>query len=136
MNKVRLSVMAGFALAFAAGGSVGMLAGPEAPTGPPHGPGEWLVREIQLTQEQRRQMREIWSFVGEADVPRRQHELFQRRDKAIQEMLTEDQRTQYGRIVQECQGAMAEMERERRRLIDRAVQRTKEILTPEQAKRY
>jgi len=136
MNKITLIVMAGFALAFVAGGSVGMLAGPEVPAGPPRGPGEWLVREIQLTPEQRQQMREIWSVLDEADIRRRQHELLQRRDQAIQEMLTEGQRTQYRQIVEEFHRGEEEIHRDMRSRMERAVQRTKEILTPDQAKRY
>ncbi len=136
MNKIALIVMAGFALAFVAGGSVGMLAGPEVPAGPPRGPGEWLVRELQLAPEQRRQMREIWSVLDEADIRRRQHELIQRRDQAIQETLTEQQRTQYRQIVEEFRRGQEEIHRDMRSRMERAVQRTKEILTPEQAKRY
>jgi len=136
MNKITLIVMAGFALAFVAGGSVGMLAGPEVPPGPPRGPGEWLVREIQLTPEQRRQMREIWSVLDEADIRRRQQELLQRRDRAIQEMLTEKQRTQYRQIVEEFQRGKQEIHRDMRTRMEQAVRRTKEILTPEQARRY
>ena len=103
MNRITLLLVAGFAVAFAAGGSVGMLAVPPRPV-EPHTPGAeapfGLARQLDLTGEQREQMREIWSDVSRAehDWHRNRQALWRDRDDKIAAILTDEQRAQRDRI--------------------------------------
>ena len=141
MNKVQRMVILGVALAFAAGGSVGMLVGSDGPAGRKHarGPGRGLTRELDLAPEQQEQMREIWSAVmsGEDKQSSRQRrqELDRRREESIQALLTDRQRVRYEEILSQHARATEEIHRQRRERIEEAVERTKAILTEAQARK-
>jgi len=142
MNRIQVAVIAGVALAFAAGGSVGMLIRSDRP-GRPEGKeerGGGLTRDLDLTPEQQAQMKEIWSKVmtpeGMQQSRQRRQELQQRRDDAIQAMLTDEQRARYREIFAEHEEATEEMYRERSRRVDEAVERTKAIFTETQRQKY
>jgi len=142
MNKITAILIAGFLVAFAAGGSIGMLAGPEPPEPPRQEPGPPPLRELDLTPEQQEQMRRIWSQVGPG--PReagrdRGRELWQKRQEAMDAFLaelTDEQRRRYDQINEEFRQGMEERMRERQGAIEEAVRRTREVLTPEQIKIY
>ena len=63
MNRIQLIVIVGFALAFAAGGSVGMLFRPgRGQEKERHGGSRRnLAKELALTADPQAQMRKIWS---------------------------------------------------------------------------
>jgi len=140
MTKVRLAVMLGFALSFAAGASVGLLASlpkPAEADRPRHGPD--LAKQLGLSDEQRSEMNRIWGeFVMSRDREFRdaKREIWQAKDEAIENLLTEPQREEYDAILAECDLRMADMDAQWRAVIDQAVEKTKAILTPEQIKKY
>jgi len=142
MNKVHLATVVGIAVAFAAGGSVGMLVGSDRPVERRHRPGfgHGLTRDLNLTGAQKEQMKEIWSAVmsreGRKAAWARRLALKQKRDEAIEALLTDEQRVRYDAILAEHDRAMEDMHQEGRRRIEEAVERTRAILTPEQAKKY
>ena len=87
-NKVILFVS--FVLAFAAGTALGVLVCWSA-DGSSHGPVFW--RELDLTKEQREQMREIWSdlrWSGFGPRGQSRRTIAQKRDEAIVAMLTDE----------------------------------------------
>jgi Spy/CpxP family protein refolding chaperone len=142
VNKVRLIILVGFALAFAAGASVGMLAasgGRRRPSQRP-GAGRQLAKELGLTTEQQAQMRKIWSEAmgGQARQQWRDRRtaLYRQRTEAIEALLTDEQQARYEEILAEHAREMEKINQERNRLVQEAVERTKKILTQEQAKKY
>jgi len=62
--------------------------------------------------------------------------LRQQREQAIADLLTETQRAEYERILADYETSRAALDAERKQAFDQAVQRTKQILTPEQAAKY
>ncbi len=142
MNRIRVLVVLGFALAFAAGGSVGVLVRTDdtRQQKPRRAPGQRLAEELGLSSEQQQQMRKIWSEVmrGEAmgQLRQRRSELYRKRTEAFETLLTDQQREQYQQILDEHARQMEQIDRDRQRLIQQAVERTKAILTESQAKKY
>lgn len=142
MTKIRLVILVGFALAFAAGGSVGMLAAYDGRRRPRQRPGSGrqLGKELGLTAEQQAQMQKIWSEAMGGQGPQRSRDrrmaLYRQRTEAIEALLTDDQRARYEEILAEHAREMEKIDQERHRLVQEAVERTKKILTEEQAKKY
>lgn len=97
------------------------------------------MKELNLSPEQGEQMRDIWREAGrESRRNRFEHrrELRELRDSAVRQMLSPDQLEQFEDIQRSFELGAAELDGERERAIERAVERTKAILTPEQAARY
>jgi len=140
MSKVRLMVILGFAMAFAAGASVGMLISlPQAASADrPSRPGD-LAEQLGLSAQQREQMHKIWGeFVMGRDKEFRdsKREIWQAKDEAIENLLTQEQRSEYDAICADCELRLMAMDQQWQTVIDQAVEKTKAILTPEQAKKY
>ena len=140
MTKIRIAVILGFALAFAAGASVGMLASwPAEATASKSGRGPDLAAQLGLTSRQRDQMHAIWSeFVAGKDKEfhDRKRILWQEKDEAIEGLLTDEQWSEYDAICADCDRRMREMDEQWQDVIQQAVERTRAILTPEQVKKY
>ncbi len=141
MNRVRLIVIVGFAVAFAAGGSVGMLFRPGRgqETGHHAGSRRNLAKELALTADEQAQMRKIWSEVGGQAMRKlreRRTALYRERTEAIEGIFTDEQRKQYDEILADHAREMEKIDQERHRLVQEAVERTKAVLTEEQAKKY
>ncbi|HUS46694.1 MAG TPA: hypothetical protein VM098_01135 [Phycisphaerae bacterium] len=142
MNRIQLIVIVGFALAFAAGGSVGMLIRPGRGQETEHHAGSRrnLAKELALTADQQAQMRKVWSEVTGGQVMRqlreRRMELSRQRTEGIEGLFTDEQRKQYDDILADHAREMEKIDQERHRLVQEAVERTKTILSEEQAKNY
>jgi len=136
MTKAKVLLTVAFVVTFAAGAAVGLLM--SSPGHRPRGP-SWLTAELELTDQQREQMHEIWSEAmraGRSGHWERRKALAEHRDQAIAALLTEAQRTQYDSILQDYAAKMEELHQEGKLAFEQAVERTKQILTPEQAKKY
>jgi len=136
MTKTKVLLVVAFAAAFAAGVAVGFAVWGDRHRS--HGP-SWLAAELDLTDTQKEQMHEIWSEVmSEAfrDHWQRRRAMAEQRDQAILDLLTDAQRTQYDAILQTYAERREAMEEERKAAFQQAVERTKAILTPEQAAKY
>lgn len=140
MTRIRIAVILGFALAFAAGASVGMLSSmPADATASRTGHGPDLAAQLGLSSQQRVEMRAIWSdFVAGQDreFRDRKRALWQEKDEAIEGLMTDDQRAEYDALCSDCDRRMREMDEKWQEVIQQAVERTKAILTPEQVKKY
>lgn len=140
MNRITLALVAAFAVAFAAGGSVGMLVGPPGPDRidrPRRG--FELAEELGLSPEQREEMRRIWSDVmgrNWRQLHERRYALYRVRNEKIEALLTDEQREKYHQVLADHDRRMRQIEEERQRLIQQAVTRTKAILTPDQVQKY
>jgi Spy/CpxP family protein refolding chaperone len=150
MTKVLLVI--GFLVALGAGVIIGMelrqpasatanVPAPAATRGATGagGPGGMLTARLGLTPEQQEQMKRIWSETAhrggrEADERRRQFR--KERDDAIAALVRPEDRPKYDAAVQHYADRQAAMEREWRSSFQAAVEKTKAILAPDQAKRY
>lgn len=137
MTKTRVILVACFLAAFAAGAAAGVAfmmlrAKPPAPE-------SMLARELHLTEEQQKQMQQIWSTVMSAvraqDAEQRQA-LRDKRDEAVQQLLSEEQKKQYDEIMKAFAEKSAALAEERAKAFEEAVRRTKAILTEPQRAKY
>jgi Spy/CpxP family protein refolding chaperone len=136
MTKTKILLVVVFLVTFAAGAVAGRLS-VQSGHRPPGS--SFLAAELNLTSEQREQMHNIWTEVmGEGG--RRQWEqrrlLGQERDQAIAALMTPEQKPLYDKILQDYTRKVDELSQERKKAFDQAVERTKQILTPEQAAKY
>jgi hypothetical protein len=96
-----------------------------------------LSTELQLTQEQRDKMREIWSDSGlHRDGFDRRRQMQKERDDAVVALLTPEQRKSYDQVQERFTQQMAEMAKEREAMFQKAVERTKAILNDKQRAKY
>ena len=145
MNRVRLLFILGFLVSMSAGVVVGVVVG-RAPktlsspvaTSQPHG----LEVDLKLDHHQAERVHEIWSSVGAAlrqiDSNRgdKRRSMGRERDEAIAELIPADRKSDYDRIQQEYAAKIAEVTKDRDKIIQDAEQRMKELLTDTQWTRY
>ncbi len=103
------------------------------------GRGGWLAHELKLTEEQQQKLDKIWSETarngrGRSEEARRQYR--KERDEAIQALVSESAKAEYDQIQQTYADRIEAFEDEMRNSYRAAVERTKEILTPEQRAKY
>lgn len=147
----KLVIILGFALSFAAGLVIGSRSRPPvlapgsgspatAPSGPERrGPGGWLSAELGLTSDQRTQLDRIWSEMarnGRSEQDDQRREYRQERDNAISDLVPPARMADYDRIIDTYTERLSDLERASREAYQGAVEKTKQILTPEQRTRY
>ena len=130
-------MLASFAVVFAAGVAVGLVLAWSARASHRR---SWLAGELDLTPQQREQMREIWSQPDQRAQMRshfeRSRAIREQRDEALRALLTEEQKARHDELLQEYEQQLNELNEERRKAFEEKVQRTKEILTEPQRKKY
>jgi Spy/CpxP family protein refolding chaperone len=143
----RLILLIGFLLAFAAGYTVGMNRSPAADVSTASGPDAsssqgrrgWLAQQLELTAEQQQQMREVWAETasrgGRGHIEQRR-ELRRHRDEAIEELIPQQNLAAYEQVIERYNESLVAMEREWAEAYERAVERTRAILTPQQREKY
>jgi hypothetical protein len=99
----------------------------------------FLSRELNLTREQRDQMRQIWAPVAartgrEYDEMRRRYR--NERDEAIADFIRTQDLQAYDQILKEYQDKLTTLDQEVRAAYQMAVAQTKEILTADQRGKY
>lgn len=137
----KLVVFVGFFVAFAAGFTVGLRPRPAAPspTSRPSGPGGWLAAELDLTTEQQEQLDRIWedtAFRGRHDREEQRRALVRERDEAIVALIRPEDKPKYEALLEEYARRLDALEEEWKSAFQSAVEKTKEILTPEQRAKY
>ena len=98
-----------------------------------------LVEELDLTPDQRHRIQQIWSRVAENQAPVPMAELEKADDerwRAIDQLLTPQQRTQYAQIQQRFEARMQELDGGNRAQVARAEEQTRQLLTPAQREKY
>ena len=151
----RAVVIIGFLVAFAAGFAVGTgykgsrpASGGGGSSGA-GGPGAttqssgrdrrgWMERELGLNEQQKDQMRQIWSDVwrGHREHEDQRRKLRRERDEAIANLIRpEDMRALDG-IHNRYDDAVAALDNQMRSRFDEKVRQTMTILTPEQQEKY
>ncbi len=134
-------VLLSFMAAFAAGLVVGFQV--RRPTAPPETQpgrrGGWLAKELNLTPAQQEELDRIWSQTarsGGREREERRRQLVRERDQTIAALIRPEDEWMYDEILREYAEQMDELEREWRASFQAAVERTRQILTPEQRARY
>ncbi len=136
MSKTRIILIGCAVVVFAAGVSSGLLISRVKGRRAGH---SWLASKLGLTPPQQEEMRKIWSEMRGSSPGRRGEKrktLAQERDQAIAAILADEQKPKYEAIFQEYARKVEELSQERQRAFEEAVERTKRILTPEQAQKY
>jgi len=136
MTKTRAVLIAVFLVAFAAGTVVGLHLGRCSRRAHWR---SWLSRELDLTPQQRAQMREIWSqTLRRARTLRRerQQELQRARDAQVRALLTDEQQARYNEILEDYARKRRQPDEERQALYREAEERTKRILSEPQRRKY
>lgn len=129
-----------FVAALVAGGAAGMLATRYfAPAQPEAPAGELPLSEaLQLTPDQREQIRQIWESVRSvnqnsyAETQMLQH----LEDDEILKLLNDEQKKEFARIHQVYQDKFTAADAKRKLAFDQAVEKTKQLLNAEQRRRY
>jgi Spy/CpxP family protein refolding chaperone len=146
MTKLKATLFIAFVLALSAGVVLGFAAARRvdlpapAVDKPAEAPrGSWLSEQLGLTSAQSEQIRNIWqqgmSEQGRANSERRRA-LEKERDGAVLGLLTSEQREEYDRLMKQYEGQLSELGRERDRLRQEAIEKTKQVLTEAQRKKY
>jgi len=132
MTKTKLILLVCFAAALAAGVAAGMAF--SRFSGRPH----WRPDPLNLTPEQREQMRQIWSFVESLRSKHREQMdgLRRERDEAVIALLNDEQKAKHDTILKEHERKMEAIAAERQKAIDDAVKRTRGILNEQQRTKY
>ena len=142
MIKTRIIVIVGFLIAFGAGAVVGLqlrTAPARATEQPAQAPrSSWLRSELGLTPEQNEQMKNIWEGLHNSgrSYEDRRHRLRDERDEAIAALLAPSVMGDYDRVLADYSNKLTALGQERDKAFGEAVEKTKQILTPQQRSKY
>jgi Spy/CpxP family protein refolding chaperone len=135
VTGLKLAILLGFALMFAAGLAVGRAgrmaaAANQRPTADP----SYLAARLNLTADQQKQMEEIWSQALDQapDMPARIHDADAARDDEVEKFLTPDQRTKFEHLESARNDQIAALRAQRDKIMHDAQDQTRAILTPTQ----
>jgi Spy/CpxP family protein refolding chaperone len=144
--KILLTLVLAFVAVFGAGAMIGIARHTSGGKDPGHLRGDdssrdgWLSRELNLTSEQREQMRAIWSQVMSADRGAKtwdeRRAIQKQREQVVREMLGDEQKKEFDQINAEYDAKLAALGQAQRAAFEQATARTREILSPEQAAKY
>jgi len=140
VSNLKLVILLGFVLIFAAGITVGR--SPALKDQPQlKGPGHehsWLSNQLHLSSQQEAQMKSIWSdpSITRPDIPKLCREADHQRDEAIRDMLTPDERAKYEQIQREHDATIAAVFAEKSQAMRDAEDKTRLMLSEEQRKKY
>lgn len=107
-------------------------------TGPADKPQSWLVDQLDLTADQQRQMDAIWAEAKPkiAQTWDLRRALDHERDRAVQDLLTPEQWTEYGKIFDEFRVKEAALHQEREQLMHDAEARSRALLSDSQKQKW
>ena len=135
MTRINIIITFAFVVALFGGVAVGLL-GARMPAS--REPRSWLADELNLSSDQRDQMRAIWQDVskGRQSDGERRRALDKERTEAVVALLSNEQKAQYDKIQQDFSARMQEMSKQREQAFADAQTRTKAMLTEEQRVKY
>jgi Spy/CpxP family protein refolding chaperone len=141
MTKVKIIVVVGFLVAFAAGLVLGFESRERTaqPAARQEHRGGWLTAELKLTPEQQEKMKTIWSEMpgrGGREREDRFRQLRQQRDEAIKALIRPEDKPRYDQILKDFTDKTNALNRELHDSFQAAIDATKPILNPEQRAKY
>src|SRR4051812_12762754 len=98
-----------------------------------------LVEELDLTPDQRYKLQQIWGDVAKSRTPVPMEELEKvdaERWKAIDQLLTPQQRTQVAQVQERFEARMQGLDQGNRERVAAAEEQTRQVLTPAQREKY
>jgi len=97
-----------------------------------------LVQELNLTTEQREQMKQIWESAktGAIRTYTDAENLQKDRDDAILQILSEEQKAQFQRIAKDYADRYGQLQASRNKVFDQAVEKTLALLNDTQKAKY
>ena len=98
-----------------------------------------LVEELDLTPDQRYKLQQIWGDVARnrTRVPVEElQKVDDERWRAIERMLTPEQRAEYEQIQEQFEARMRDLEPGNRERVAAAEEQTRQVLTPAQREKY
>jgi len=137
----KLVVIVGFLVAFGAGLAVGIKSRHAAlplTTRPSHHSG-WLSAELNLTPQQQEQLKAIWSETMQRGGHEREEQrrpLRRQRDEGVAALIRPEDKPRYDKILEDYSEQTNALDGEWRSSYQAAVERTKQILTPQQRTKY
>jgi hypothetical protein len=138
VTGLKLVILLGFGLMFAAGLAVGR-AGRMAAASQRHSADpSYLAARLNLSAEQQKQMEDIWSEALDKapDMPARVHDLDVARDAAVEKDLSPEQRTIFEQLEAIRDNQVTELRAQRDKIMHDAQDKTRAILTPDQTKTF
>lgn len=142
----KLMLVVGFLIAFGAGMAVGWqfrgheaLAAPATATTRPAGRAGFLEAELGLNEQQREQMKKIWSETahrGGREQEEKRRAFRKERDEAIAALIRPEDKEKFEQVVKTYADRNAALEQAWRSNYQNSVAETKKILNPEQRKKY
>ncbi|MDP9174646.1 MAG: hypothetical protein M3O30_12385 [Planctomycetota bacterium] len=138
MRRTVLILISAFLLTLAAGGVVGRIA-MSPPKAPAVGPdGGWLAQQLQLSDDQRSRVQSIWDHThSEMDQHMQQlRAIDQDFQQNLLNLLDSDQKTRYLALRDKANSAAAGIYSDIRADVDRSIEQTKAVLTPQQVEKY
>ncbi|MDB5332634.1 MAG: hypothetical protein JWP03_3785 [Phycisphaerales bacterium] len=138
MIRLKLVMLLGFALMFVAGLEVGRTRKivPGVKPSDPQPAASLIGRELNLTADQREQMKKIWEPVGHHPEPTEFKEADRQRDESIRALMSEDQRSRYEQILHDHDAKIAALRAEHDEAMRDAQQKSRAILTEAQQKTF
>jgi Spy/CpxP family protein refolding chaperone len=137
MIRLKLVMLLGFALMFVAGLAVGRSRKIVPAAKPPDTqPASIIGKELNLTPEQREQMKKIWEPVGHHPEPAEYKDADRQRDESIRALMSEDQRAQYELIIHDHDTKIAALRAEHETAMRTAEAESRAILTEAQQKTF
>jgi Spy/CpxP family protein refolding chaperone len=126
-----------FVVAMGAGAVLATLA-ERVTNAPENSDNSWLADKLQLSAQQREQMRGFWEHATDTshDCMDRRAELQKKLDQEISDLLNNDQKTRYNELSRQYQQKFQKLETDQTLAFNQAVDQTNKILTPEQQKKY
>lgn len=136
MKKTKIIIIATFLVVFGAGIAAGRFWASTQKR--PSSRESWLAAQLKLDSDQKKQVEEIWKAVRvsrKAQTEQRKA-LADARETGVLNLLTEEQKVEYAKLIEEFDEARADMAAEREIVFNQAVANTKSILRPEQREKY
>lgn len=138
----RLLLIIGFVFSFGAGVLLGprlMRATQTTPATQPSRRDGWLTSELNLTAQQQEQMKKIWSETahrGSREQDERRRQIRKDRDDAIAALIPAAEKEKFDAVLKTYADQQAAMDKEWKVSFEAAVEKTKQILNPDQRKKY
>lgn len=144
-----VSLMLAFVLTLGAGVVVGVAAGRHNPpseqqtpatTHPAEGRSGGLPEALGLNTEQREKLKAIWTEATQGPSRKansaKRSQLMKERDEALYNLLTDEQKQQYQKELADYSAKLAELDKEREKAFQEAVDHTKLMLDDKQREKY
>ena len=135
-KRFRIIVTVVFGLALIAGAAAGVLA--TRFSSPTVVPGVSTLDDLQLSPQQRDQMKQIWEKVRDTsdDLYNQALQLQHEHDEKIQKLLNPEQRKEFDQIYKEDMDTYSKLMAQRQVIVKKAIEETKNLLSSDQRQKY